>query len=216
MPVLEAMRCGVPVACSNTTSLPEVAEGAAVLFDPRVATQIADSINLLCRDTSRRAQLVAAGVLRADEFADTRRMAQEYWDLFVEAYQRGRSRSTLEGVYADGWMGMEPRIDVVAPRGRARLELELDAPHWLPNANIRVEALSIRGSKARRFSLRRGERKTLSLTVHDGLLHLHIGPGFVPAERDGSADLRRLTLLLERARIRHPDGKCEQLWDGAG
>jgi glycosyltransferase involved in cell wall biosynthesis len=35
MPVVEAMACGCPVACSNTTSLPEVAGDAARLFDPR-------------------------------------------------------------------------------------------------------------------------------------------------------------------------------------
>ena len=37
MPVLEAMACGCPVACSNVTSLPEVAGDAARLFDPRDA-----------------------------------------------------------------------------------------------------------------------------------------------------------------------------------
>lgn len=34
LPVLEAMRRGVPVACADATSLPEVAGDAAVLFDP--------------------------------------------------------------------------------------------------------------------------------------------------------------------------------------
>lgn len=33
LPVIEAMAAGVPVACSNTTSLPEVAAGAAIMFD---------------------------------------------------------------------------------------------------------------------------------------------------------------------------------------
>ncbi|HLK45565.1 MAG TPA: glycosyltransferase family 1 protein, partial [Acidimicrobiales bacterium] len=35
LPVLEAMARGVPVACSNASSLPEVAGSAALLFDPR-------------------------------------------------------------------------------------------------------------------------------------------------------------------------------------
>ncbi len=34
LPVLEAMARGVPVACSNASSLPEVAGEAALLFDP--------------------------------------------------------------------------------------------------------------------------------------------------------------------------------------
>ena len=36
MPVLEAMRRGVPTACADATSLPEVAGDAALLFDPSV------------------------------------------------------------------------------------------------------------------------------------------------------------------------------------
>ena len=34
IPLLEAMRCGCPVACSNTSCMPEVAGDAAILFDP--------------------------------------------------------------------------------------------------------------------------------------------------------------------------------------
>ena len=35
MPVLEAMACGCPVICSNTTALPEVAGEAAIKFNPQ-------------------------------------------------------------------------------------------------------------------------------------------------------------------------------------
>jgi len=34
IPIVEAMACGCPVICSNTTSLPEVANEAALMFDP--------------------------------------------------------------------------------------------------------------------------------------------------------------------------------------
>lgn len=34
LPLLEAMRCGCPVACSNTGSMPEIAGDAALYFDP--------------------------------------------------------------------------------------------------------------------------------------------------------------------------------------
>jgi glycosyltransferase involved in cell wall biosynthesis len=34
LPVLEAMACGAAVACSNTSAMPEVADGAALLFNP--------------------------------------------------------------------------------------------------------------------------------------------------------------------------------------
>jgi len=76
------MAAGVPVACSNTTSLPEVAAGAAIMFDPRVPTQIAEAIRALVQDDATCAELIKAGIKRAAEFADTGRMAGEYLDLF--------------------------------------------------------------------------------------------------------------------------------------
>jgi glycosyltransferase involved in cell wall biosynthesis len=45
LPVVEAMACGCPVACANTTSLPEVAGDAARLFDPCHVDDIAAAVN---------------------------------------------------------------------------------------------------------------------------------------------------------------------------
>jgi alpha-1,3-rhamnosyl/mannosyltransferase len=50
MPVVEAMACGCPVACSNTTSLPEVAGGAARLFDPRDVDGIVAAVDDVLAD----------------------------------------------------------------------------------------------------------------------------------------------------------------------
>jgi len=44
MPVIEALQAGTPVACSNTTSLPEVGGQAAEYFDPNDPAQIADAV----------------------------------------------------------------------------------------------------------------------------------------------------------------------------
>jgi glycosyltransferase involved in cell wall biosynthesis len=53
------MAAGRPVLCSNTTSLPEVAGGAALLFDPRVPAEIADAIARIAKDPDLRRELVA-------------------------------------------------------------------------------------------------------------------------------------------------------------
>lgn len=68
MPVLEAMSCGLPTACSDSTSLPETAGGAALLFDPRSAESIVARVEQLWKDTSLRARLSAAGRERASQF----------------------------------------------------------------------------------------------------------------------------------------------------
>ncbi len=85
LPVIEAMASGVPVACSNTTSLPEVAADAAILFDPCVPTQIAQAIISLVENEALRAAHIQAGLQRAAEFSDSGRMAREYWELFQHA-----------------------------------------------------------------------------------------------------------------------------------
>jgi len=45
LPVLESFACGTPVACSNTSSLPEVGGNHAFYFDPKNENDIADAIN---------------------------------------------------------------------------------------------------------------------------------------------------------------------------
>jgi glycosyltransferase involved in cell wall biosynthesis len=61
MPVLEAMRRGVPVACSDVSALPEVAGDAAELFDPRDPAAIAAALRTLLSDPRRRDELVRRG-----------------------------------------------------------------------------------------------------------------------------------------------------------
>jgi glycosyltransferase involved in cell wall biosynthesis len=68
LPVLEAMARGVPVACSNASSLPEVAGDAALLFDPRDEAAIATAISRLLSDEDLRARLLERGAAQAKRF----------------------------------------------------------------------------------------------------------------------------------------------------
>ena len=69
LPVLEAMRRGVPVACASTTSLPEVAGDAAILFDPHDVEAIADAAGRLLDDRALSAELVRRGRERAGTYS---------------------------------------------------------------------------------------------------------------------------------------------------
>jgi glycosyltransferase involved in cell wall biosynthesis len=72
LPVLEAMIRGLPVACSDATSLPEVAGEAALYFDPLDAGAMAEAIASLLRDQGLRERLAAAGRERAAGFTWSR------------------------------------------------------------------------------------------------------------------------------------------------
>ncbi len=69
LPILEAFASGVPVACSNVTSLPEVAGDAALMFDPYDVEQIAAAVARLWQDANLRSTLIARGTQRARAFS---------------------------------------------------------------------------------------------------------------------------------------------------
>jgi glycosyltransferase involved in cell wall biosynthesis len=88
MPVVEAMSCELPVACSDSTSLPEVAGGAAILFDPADVTSMAKALEVVVFDDVRRAALKRAGQERAKTFT---------WERHAEIVA-GRIRDELARV----------------------------------------------------------------------------------------------------------------------
>lgn len=68
LPPLEAMACGTPVVCSNTSSLPEVVGDTGVLVPPEDVEAIADAIGQLLSDPDRRADLGRRALERAQRF----------------------------------------------------------------------------------------------------------------------------------------------------
>ncbi|HUB73902.1 MAG TPA: glycosyltransferase family 1 protein [Solirubrobacteraceae bacterium] len=86
LPVLEAMARGVPVACSNASSLPEVAGEAALLFDPRDPRAIAAAVERLLGERELAARLRALGRQRARLFSWERSAR-----LTLESYRRALS-----------------------------------------------------------------------------------------------------------------------------
>lgn len=69
LPVLEAMACGVPVACADAASMPEVAGGAALLFDPLNEESIEDALRKIVLDFGVRDDCIARGDRRNAEFS---------------------------------------------------------------------------------------------------------------------------------------------------
>jgi glycosyltransferase involved in cell wall biosynthesis len=69
LPVLEAMRCGVPVIAANCASVPEIAGDAGVLLDPLDVPAWTNAIGQVLGDASMTARLRDAGIARAAEFS---------------------------------------------------------------------------------------------------------------------------------------------------
>jgi glycosyltransferase involved in cell wall biosynthesis len=85
LPVLEALSCGTPVACSHTASLPEVAGEAAIYFDPAGPDRIAEVLAKTLNNAPLLEDLRARGLERAGKFS-WRRTAQQT----VQVYRQVR------------------------------------------------------------------------------------------------------------------------------
>lgn len=68
LPPIEAMACGCPVLCSNTSSLPEVVGDAALMFDPLNLEQAINAAKNLS-DEIVRERIRHAGIDRASRFS---------------------------------------------------------------------------------------------------------------------------------------------------
>ena len=69
LPVLEAMSCGIPAACSNVSSMPEVAGDAALLFEPDDERSIEQALTELLTDKGTQQDLVRRGLERSKTFS---------------------------------------------------------------------------------------------------------------------------------------------------
>lgn len=69
LPLLEAMQSGVPIITSNTSSMPEVGDNAALYADPTDPDAIAKHMLHIYRDESLRSRLVEAGKEQAARFS---------------------------------------------------------------------------------------------------------------------------------------------------
>ena len=203
LPVIEAMAAGIPVACSNTTSLPEIATNAAILFDPRVPTHIAASIITLVNDKDTRSRLIQAGKKRAAEFADSDRMAREYWELFLQALSNYKRRNQLTGVFPDGWAGPNLNLQIAPANSALTLEMELSAPEWLPQKRFTVQACSAGKLHGSPLVFDRGTNAlfTLPIEPYGGDFEIRIAPSFVPANYGQSVDQRELSVVIHRCKI---------------
>jgi glycosyltransferase involved in cell wall biosynthesis len=204
LPVIEAMAAGVPVACSNTTSLPEVAADAAILFDPRVPTEIVQAMVSMTENEALRARIIQAGQQRVVEFSDGERMAAEYWELFHYASTNEKKHvNLLEGTYADGWAGPSLNLHVAPAKSVQTLEFEFSAPTWLPQRRLTIKAYHGGKPHGVPLAVDRGSNATLSFPIEPkgGRYEVRITPTFVPSHLGHGDDQRELSMLLKRCSV---------------
>jgi glycosyltransferase involved in cell wall biosynthesis len=69
IPILEAMYAGIPVICSNTTSMPEVGGDAVLYVEPGNVRQIAEAMAKIASDSDLRDEFIAVGFTQKQNFS---------------------------------------------------------------------------------------------------------------------------------------------------
>ena len=85
IPLLEAMGLGCPVIASNTSSIPEVVDKAALLFDPSSIDSLINVIELLESNESKREKLIDLGFKQEKKFSWDK-TARETLKVYKYAY----------------------------------------------------------------------------------------------------------------------------------
>lgn len=89
MPVLEAMVCGAPVIASNTSSIPEVAAGAAVVIKPTDVEALAASIRTVLGARETREAMKSKGFAQVKLFS-WEKAARQTLEMYQNVYQQGQ------------------------------------------------------------------------------------------------------------------------------
>ena len=87
IPIVEGFRAGVPVITSNVTSMPEVADGGALLVDPFSIESISEGLERIATDELLRADLVKKGTERA-AFFSWDKAASALWSSIEKALKK--------------------------------------------------------------------------------------------------------------------------------
>jgi glycosyltransferase involved in cell wall biosynthesis len=84
IPILEAMKCNVPVITSSASSMEEIAKDAALYADPKNFEDIAEKMMLMYKDENLRKELIEKGTQAASQYSWPR-TAELLWQSIMKA-----------------------------------------------------------------------------------------------------------------------------------
>jgi glycosyltransferase involved in cell wall biosynthesis len=89
--LVEAMCCGTPIICTNTTAMPETCQEAAIYFDPNNTKEMAEKIELLICDENLRETLSRKSLERVKELPDYKEVTIKTLDIMRNLYSQSIS-----------------------------------------------------------------------------------------------------------------------------
>jgi glycosyltransferase involved in cell wall biosynthesis len=208
MPILEAMAFGKPVLCSNVTSLPEVAGDAAIMFDPQNPTDIAEAIEKLEKNDNTVSELINRGYKRLDYFGDTKKMAEEYLNIFADLIKNPQSKYVrkLQGIYEDGWATDRVLITYESHSNQRQMELKLSLPE-LDLQEVNVKVINQENTNVNQYVIKPKETITIPSPLNEqgGTIELMFEPTF----QLSAEDTRQVGCYFHECQIVFQNGESE-------
>ena len=87
LPIIEAMKCSVPVITSNTSCMPEIAQDAAWILDPNNIDEITKAMSTIETDKLKRKELIEKGNRRVKDF-DWEISGKKIWEIIKKAHNK--------------------------------------------------------------------------------------------------------------------------------
>jgi glycosyltransferase involved in cell wall biosynthesis len=88
IPLVEAMRCGIPIVSASTSCLPEIAGDAAIYCDPFSVESITDKMSELSRNSTLHSSLSEKAIERSSQFS-WEKAAEEVWEVLTQNVSSG-------------------------------------------------------------------------------------------------------------------------------
>jgi glycosyltransferase involved in cell wall biosynthesis len=76
LPLVKSLKVGIPIITSHVSSMPEIADGAAILVDPTSVTQIETAIEKIVHSQKLRQKLINKGLKQSQKFSWTKTAIQ--------------------------------------------------------------------------------------------------------------------------------------------
>jgi glycosyltransferase involved in cell wall biosynthesis len=201
IPLIEAMRLGKPVLCSNTTSLPEIAKAAAYYFNPKKPYEIAEAIVKLATKPRVFQDYICKGYERGKEFNNFKEMVKAYYVAIKEVAYNGQKQCVMRlyGVYEDAWVGKSMEITIPPAKLARRLKLEFNSPIWHPIKKIKFSLLSYTNKKKETCYLEAGKKLVIEKTIlkKGEEIKIEFKNYFQPNRFDIARDFRELSCICK-------------------
>ncbi|MCK0163728.1 glycosyltransferase [Marinobacter sp. S6332] len=211
LPVLEAMTCGAPVLCANTTSLPEVIGLEAAMFGPNDTKRLASLITRVLTEPHFSAQLREHGLKQAKKFC-WRKTAEKLLGQVEQTVAQFQStevtarpdRITRLAELCINWQLEDQRLRQIA---NCLASNDLTLEHRMPESKRHWRIEGPFDSSYSLALLNREVARGLAAIGQTVSLHSTEGPGdFLPSAEflSKNSDLAQMEALSHQSSL-HPD-----------